>query len=136
MAIGSRRRRYRLALLVVALALLFGGTASAGFWQFRVDGSYGWLGPGHYDASCVWYYGQASCSGWNYWIEINILRDIQNGTILVGFENNATIRGKYVGEDISGLTVYPYQVSMSGYLVAHGTWWFGESVYLRLYSYA
>ena len=135
-AIGKKPRLHRAALFCVALSLLFAGSGTAGQWYYRADTTWGWLGPGHYDASCIWYYGQASCSGWNYWVEINILRDIQNGTILLGFENNATIRGQYVNESVSGWTVTPSQVSMSGYLVAHGTWWFGANVYLRLAAYA
>lgn len=135
-AIGKKPRLHRAALLCVALSLLFAGSGSAGQWYYRADTNWGWLGPGHYDASCIWYYGQASCSGWNYWVEINILRDSQHGTILVGFENNATIRGRYVAEDVSSKTVTPSELSMGPYVVAHGTWWFGENVYLRLAAYA
>jgi hypothetical protein len=127
-------RRLIVTLIATLVGLLSVGAASAGDWYYRADGSFGWLGPGHYDASCVWYYGQASCSGWNYWSIVSINRDEQNGTILLGFENHERIRGVYVAEDQASRLVTPGELSMPRYSIAHGTWWFGEDVFLRLHA--
>jgi len=102
-------------------ALVFPSSASAWqqwFWT-------GNLGPGDYDPDCIWYYGRAVCSGWNYWDDNTLERESQNATILLGYENNSRIRGVYVGPEQFRRVVYPGDLGMGGYLKAHATWWSG-----------
>ena len=64
------------------------------------------LGRGHDDPNCIWYRGQAACSG----------------------ENNNTIRGKWISQSVTYWNVAPVDVGMGGYLKAHITYWSGTAV--------
>ena len=83
------------------------------------------------DPTCVWYRGQAACSGWNYWAWNHIERWSWSdfGTLLFGFENNNRIRGSWNEWNNVSETVAPFYFEMGGYLTAHATWWSGRPVW-------
>ena len=92
-----------------------------------------WVGPATYDNDCIWYYGQARCSGGNNW-DFNVLfREPGGGTVLVGFENPTRIRGvwSYNGETFASTD--KAELGMCCYLFGHTTWWSGGSVYGQAY---
>lgn len=115
-----------LILLVAVVALAVPSSAFACGWQW----GFNYLGPGTHAGPCVWYVNQATCSGWNYW---NVLSANQSagGTTLDGYENNDRIRGRYISGN-GFLFIYPADVGMGGYIIAHGTWWSGGSAYIQL----
>jgi hypothetical protein len=99
----------------------------AGYWQYGPAS----LGRGHDDANCIWYRGQAACSGWNYWYQNQYSKQTNCGcsfTYLLGFENNNTIRGKWISQSVTYWNVAPADVGMGGYLEAHITYWSGTAV--------
>jgi hypothetical protein len=111
----------------VAVALGLAGSAWAGYWQYGPAT----LGRGHDDASCIWYRGQAACSGWNYWYQNQYSKQTSCGcsfTYLLGFENNSTIRGSWISQSVSYWNVAPVDIGMGGYLKAHITYWSGTAV--------
>lgn len=119
--------RLRVLIVILALAaLVFAAPAHAGYWQYGPA----WLGRGHDDANCVWYRGQAACSGWNYWYRNQYSKQTTNCcfTYLHGFENNGTIRGFWIYDYVSYEDMSPSSVGMGGYLIAHITWWSGNAV--------
>jgi hypothetical protein len=99
-----------------------------GFWEYGP----GWLGRPHPDASCVWYRGQAGCSGWNEWGGTEYWRQVPGGgddfTYLHGLENNDRIRGGWVYRHTPYHVVGRYELGMPPYNVAHITWWSGVGV--------
>lgn len=114
-------------IATAAVALAFAVPAWAGYWQYGPA----WLGRGHDDANCIWYRGQAACSGWNYWYQNQYSKQTSCGcsfTYLLGFENNNTIRGNWISQSLTYLNVAPIDVGMGGYLKAHITYWSGTSV--------
>jgi hypothetical protein len=116
-------------LAAVTAALQLAGPASATvYWS-------GWITRGTDDPNCVWYRGQAACTGWGYWAWNHIDRwDYYNGTLILGFENGDRIRGfenTMYWYDMSE-TIIPHWVNMGGYLIAHGTWWNGSGVQATL----
>ena len=113
-------------LVSVVAALALAAPASAAYWQHGP----GWLGNGYNDSDCIWYYGQASCSGWSYWYRLQY-QDVTSVccfTYLLGFENNARIRGLWVYDYVEYVDMSPNTVDMSGNLKAHMTWWSGNGV--------
>jgi hypothetical protein len=124
---AAAARRSLLLLVTVAVALGLAGPAWAGYWQYGPAT----LGRGHDDASCIWYRGQAACSGWNYWYQNQYSKQTSCGcsfTYLLGFENNNTIRGNWISPSVTYLNVGPVDVGMGGYLKAHITYWSGTAV--------
>jgi hypothetical protein len=120
-------RRCLVLITTAAAALCLAVPAWAGYWQYGPA----WLGRGHDDASCIWYRGQAACSGWNYWYQNQYSKQTNCGcsfTYLLGFENNNTIRGNWISQSLTYLNVAPIDVGMGGYLKAHITYWSGTSV--------
>lgn len=125
MAASIRRCLVLIATGAAALALAV--PAWAGYWQYGPAS----LGRGHDDANCVWYRGQAACSGWNYWYQNQYSKQTNCGcsfTYLLGFENNNTIRGNWISQSVTYLNVAPVDVGMGGYLKAHITYWSGTAV--------
>jgi hypothetical protein len=125
MAAGARRCLVLIA--TAATALLLAAPAWAGYWQYGPAS----LGRGHDDANCIWYRGQAACSGWNYWYQNQYSKQTNCGcsfTYLLGFENNNTIRGNWISQSVTYLNVAPVDVGMGGYLKAHITYWSGTAV--------
>jgi hypothetical protein len=121
--------RKRLAVLSAAVALIFPAPAYAPYWEW----GYGWLGPGVASGPCIWYWSQSVCSGWDYWNAVYTDKT-NGGTILMGFENNARIRGHYVSGDTQHTTTTG-DVGMGGYLLAHATYWSGDFSYLLVIGY-
>jgi hypothetical protein len=125
MAASVRRCVVLIATAAAALALAV--PAWAGYWQYGPAS----LGRGHDDANCVWYRGQAACSGWNYWYQNQYSKQTNCGcsfTYLLGFENNNTIRGNWISQSVTYLNVAAVDVGMGGYLKAHITYWSGTAV--------
>jgi hypothetical protein len=120
-----------LATAVALCALALPSTANATH-QWYWTGN---LGPGDYDPNCWWYYGQAVCSGWNYWHTVTLQRGPQNGAILLGFENQQRIRGVFEGPDVVEDTVTEGEVGICCYLIAHATWWNGLAVDITVWSH-
>jgi len=122
------RLRSLLALALASIALAISGSAAAshGGWHYGPN----WIGPGTADGPCIWYWSQAACSGWNYWHTLYTYNQ-QGGQILSGYENNARIRGIYINGGGSAF-IFPSSVSMSGYLLAHGTYWSGGSALTQM----
>jgi hypothetical protein len=111
------------AVVVLVLAV----PAWAGYWQYGPAS----LGRGHDDANCIWYRGQAACSGWNYWYQNQYSKQTNCGcsfTYLLGFENGNTIRGSWISQSVTYLNVAPVDLGMGGYLKAHITYWSGNAV--------
>jgi hypothetical protein len=124
---AAAARRSLLLLATVAVALGLAGAARAGYWQYGPAT----LGRGHDDASCIWYRGQAACSGWNYWYQNQYSKQTSCGcsfTYLLGFENDSTIRGRWISQSVGYLSTFPQDVGMGGYLKAHITYWSGTAV--------
>jgi hypothetical protein len=125
MAAAGRRAFVLIATAAVALTLA--APAWAGYWQYGPAS----LGRGHDDANCIWYRGQAACSGWNYWYQNQYSKQTNCGcsfTYLLGFENGSTIRGRWISQSVSYLYTFPEDVGMGGYLKAHITYWSGTAV--------
>jgi hypothetical protein len=122
---GCTRRALAAAAAVTA-ALAIASPAYAGYWQYGPA----WLGRGHDDSNCIWYRGQAACSGWNYWFQGYYSRQQSccNYKYLHGFENNSTIRGLWIYDYVAYEEIYPSTVGMGGYLKTHLTWWSGNAV--------
>jgi hypothetical protein len=128
---NARRRLGRLTAALVAAAGLATATPAPssanhtiGHWQWS-----GGLWPsGGGNGKCVWYVAKSACPGWNYWYAIYTLQGNRpdGGNVLPGFENNERIRGRYLYSGQS-VTVYPSELGMGGYLVAHVTYWDGYS---------
>jgi hypothetical protein len=117
-------KRFALLAVVLVFAVLVPSASATVYWS-------GWITRGINSPSCVWYRGQAACSGWNYWAWNHIDRwGYYNGTLLLGFENGDRIRGWENTPDIDDRseTVIPAWLGMGGYLIAHGTWWNGSGV--------
>ena len=127
---GANGRNCRRALVLIAtaaLALALAAPAWAGYWQYGPA----FLGRGHDDANCIWYRGQAACSGWNYWYQNQYSKQTNcscSFTYLLGFENNNTIRGNWISQSVTYLYVTPVDVGMGGYLKTHITYWSGTAV--------
>lgn len=126
-------------LVVVALgagALATPATAHALWYYLDTLGNYGDLAQGSSnDPDCIWYRGSAGCTGWNYW-DYNEGETTQGqGTILVGFENDTTIRGREIGT-FDYTVEFPSWWGMGGYLKCHVTWWSGSYVRTHAYSFA
>lgn len=127
------RRRLAVAVTALAAFLTIAPPASA-YWIWGPD----WLGPGVSAGPCIWYWSQATCSGWNYWDLVDVDKHT-GGTVLLGFENNARIRG------IVATGNYPYWVwaddlGMGGYILAHDTSWDSgggfNPAYITTHAYA
>jgi hypothetical protein len=109
------------------VVLVLAVPAWAGYWQYGPAS----LGRGHDDANCIWYRGQAACSGWNYWYQNQYSKQTNCGcsfTYLLGFENSNTIRGSWISQSVTYLNVAPVDLGMGGYLKAHITYWSGTAV--------
>jgi hypothetical protein len=123
----SLTRRCLLLIVAIVAAAALAAPAWAGYWQFGPQV----LGRGYDDASCVWYRGQAACSGWNYWYQNQYSKQTSCGcsfTYLLGFENDSTIRGTWISKDMTYANIAPAGVGMGGYLKAHITYWSGTAV--------
>ena len=119
-----------LIVFVCAIAgLARGETARAG-WCWPDCSNYATLGPGTSTYNGCWYSGGEVCSGWNYWVVNGVAKRCvpfcdglyTHALILYGFENGSTIRGRYT--DYAGsYRIFPYEVSMGGYMRAQVNWW-------------
>jgi hypothetical protein len=124
---AAAARRCLISVAAVAVALVLATPAWAGYWQYGPA----WLGRGYDDANCIWYRGQAACSGWNYWYQNQYSKQTNCGcsfTYLLGFENNNTIRGRWISQSVGYLYTFPEDVGMGGYLKTHITYWSGTAV--------
>jgi hypothetical protein len=120
-------RRCLVLIVTVAVALGLAIPALAGYWQYGPAS----LGRGHDDANCIWYRGQAACSGWNYWYQNQYSKQTNcscSFTYLLGFENNNTIRGRWISQSVGYLYTFPEDLGMGGYLKAHIRYWSGTAV--------
>ena len=82
--------------------------------------------------------GQA-CSGWNYWNTSAVNNGAANdGSLLVGFQNNSRIRGKYDPEGVccSTFQVTPGELGMGGYLIAQTEYATGSPYYATAWASA
>lgn len=130
-------RRVIALFCAAAGALVFANAAFAGYWHYGPA----WLGHGHDDANCIFYRGQASCSGWNNWTDVHYSKQAQADccifTYHLGYENNSVIRGAfvynyYLSVDLMG----PGQYGMGPYVEAEITYWSGDPVYVFAWANA
>lgn len=124
---GTAGRSCFVLIAAAVVVLVLAVPAWAGYWQYGPAS----LGRGHDDANCIWYRGQAACSGWNYWYQNQYSKQTNCGcsfTYLLGFENNSTIRGSWISQSVTYLNVAPVDLGMGGYLKAHITYWSGSAV--------
>jgi hypothetical protein len=111
--------RWLLPLVAAAAWLTLTPAASAAIWSWT--GTFSSTNP--HTGPCIWWHsgqGQA-CSGWNYWNTSAVNNGAANdGSLLVGFQNNNRIRGKYDPEGVCCATfqVTPGELGMGGYLIA------------------
>jgi hypothetical protein len=101
------------AIVAAVVALCAPSVASATNWEH-----YGWL-PSGYDAQCLWYPTYGQCSGWNYWV-LNDGHVYTGGPALTGFENYATIRGRWTYAGQYAYT-HPLDFGMPSYVKAQMT---------------
>jgi hypothetical protein len=97
------------------------------------------LGVGHDDPNCIFYRGQAACTGWGYWYRNQYAKvcSYACGTFhyLIGYENNSVFRSVDIFDTTIYVTVAPSDVGMGGYLKAHITYWSGNRVQVLRWSY-
>jgi hypothetical protein len=117
------------AVLALAIAAAAAPGAARAAWCWPDCSSYGYLGPGTSTYNGCWYSSGEVCSGWNTWSANGIdkactpvcIDGWTNARVLYGFENGQRIRGFYTAY-AGARYVYPYQLSMGGYLRAQATW--------------
>ena len=117
--------------LFVALAVCAARAPAAhAAWCWPSCSTYGYLGPGTSTYNGCWRSSGEVCSGWNYWTSNGIAKacypicgydNYTQARVLYGFENTAAIRGFYTDRAITDY-VYPFQLSMGGYLRAQTSW--------------
>ena len=111
--------RWLLPLVAAVAWLTLTPAASAAIWSWT--GTFSSTNP--HTGPCIWWHsgqGQA-CSGWNYWNASAVNNGASgDGLLLVGFQNNSRIRGKYDPESVCCATfqVTPGELGMGGYLIA------------------
>ena len=129
--------RRLLLLVAAAAALALTPAASAGIWSWT--GTFSSTNP--HTGPCIWWHsgqGQA-CSGWNYWNTSAVNNGAANdGSLLVGFQNNNRIRGKYDPEGVCCATfqVTPGELGMGGYLIAQTEYASGSPYYATAWASA
>ena len=132
---GTAGRSCFVLIAAAVVVLVLAVPAWAGYWQYGPAS----LGRGHDDANCIWYRGQAACSGWNYWYQNQYSKETNcscSFTYLLGFENNNTVRGRWISQSVGYLYTFPEDLGMGGYLKAHITYWSGTAVSVLVWANA
>jgi hypothetical protein len=128
------RRRLAVIAAVLGASLALVSPANA-YWVWGPN----WLAPGVSAGPCIWYWSQATCSGWNYW-DLADVNHHSGGEVLLGFENNARIRGIIASGYGVTSHVWADDLGMGGYILAHDTSWstFGPpyAAYITTHAYA
>lgn len=106
---GRLRRLVVLAAVIVAAFAFVAPASATVYFSGNLTENYHNFGRCFYDIG-------SECSGWNYWVKTTVDADYTDGSYLIAFENDSTIRGD-IWSVTSAVWLYAMHKGMGGWYI-------------------